>query len=79
MPQVGSPGRNRVEATVTYLCNGHAFATDEFGVSYFLLPSHFEYSNPAGFADLRIGTIVHLTPIDHPKGKRGLEILILRA
>lgn len=70
------PGR--VEAIVTALYEHHAFARDDFGVTYFLYRSGFEYSNPAAFEDLRIGSIVHLTAIDHPRGKRGIEILIVR-
>ncbi len=68
----------RVEGIVTTLFQSHAFATDEFGVNYFILPSHFEQSQPAAFADLRRGSVVMFTPIDHPKGKRALEILLVR-
>ena len=68
----------RVSAHITHLFDGHAFATDEFGVTYFILPSHFEQSQPAAFADLRLGSEVLFTPIQHPKGKRAIEILLVR-
>jgi len=67
----------RTEATITSICGGYVYALDDWGTRYFIFHNAVAQMGRWGFVDLRQGSRVELTPIDHPKGARGIEVEIL--
>lgn len=68
---------NRIPATVTWVGNGFVHAADEHGQTYFIHPTGVETTGRWNFDDLWVGSKVILTPIQHPKGWRGIEVRIV--
>lgn len=68
---------DRDTATITHIDVFHAFALNEMGVSYFIRSTAISPVGRWGFAHLRVGSTVRLTPIDHPKGPRGIDVEII--
>lgn len=69
---------SRIVATVTQVSPSFVLALDAWGVTYFVLFNAVQATGAYGFSDLRYGSQVELTPIDHPKGKRGIEVRIVQ-
>jgi len=67
----------RTEATITDLRESYALALDDWGTTYFIFHTALQQTGQYGFTDLRLGTRVALTPIDHPKGARGIEVEVV--
>ncbi len=67
----------RIDATITSVEGYHAFAIDDWGTRYFIFHSAVERMGRYSFADLVRGSRVRLTPIQHPKGPRGIEVQVL--
>lgn len=68
---------DRITATVMQSFPSHALALDDWGVTYFILYNAVQTTGQYAFADLRVGSQVRLTRIDHPKGPRGIEVEVL--
>lgn len=67
--------RNR--GTISTLKPTFGFIQGEDGISRFFLPSGLQVSPGVSFGDLRVGMRVEFLHIDHPRGPRAFEILIL--
>lgn len=72
-------GDHKVHATILIVDWARAFARaiDAHGHEFFIFSNAIEQTGRYRFEDLRTGTTVKLTPIDHPKGLRGIEVQIL--
>ena len=66
-------------ASVTYVDPAYRYvhARDDHGLSYFVFHSAFELMGRWDIADLQVGSQIKLTPIDHPKGLRGVDVEIV--
>lgn len=67
----------RVRAVITQLEAGYAFALDDWGTRYFIFHNACQQTGHYGFSDLVRGSIVRLTPIEHPNGPRGIEVEVV--
>ena len=63
-------------ATVTHVSASYVIALNDWGRSYFVFHSAVSPIGRYSFSDLQVGSKVRLTPIDHPKGDRGIEVEI---
>lgn len=68
---------DQIDATVTRSETSYCLALDEYGRTYLCPAQNFQTSTHYGFAHVRVGTIVRLTPVEGPKGWRGLEVRIV--
>lgn len=70
---------SRVLATVTRTAHdrGYVIATDAAGVDYFCYRQNWVTFGGGSLDDCVIGSRVRLTPIEGPKGKRGIEIAVV--
>lgn len=68
---------DRERATVIWVGSGFVFALNDYGTSYLIHPSGVQTTGQFNYHDLVIGSKVELTPIEHPKGPRGIEVKIL--
>jgi len=73
------PRDHKITATVSLLRfdRGYAKALDAHGVEYFIFHNAVETMGQHDFGDLQIGSHVRLMPIDHPRGRRGIEVEIV--
>jgi hypothetical protein len=67
----------KIPATVTRVYDTYVLAMDAWACEYFILYTAVETMGRWGFPDLRIGSNVKLTPIEHPKGWRGIDVEIV--
>jgi len=67
----------KVTATVISKADWHLFADDAAGFRYFVFHNAVSQLRGLSFYDLCAGSVIMLTPIDHPKGKRGIEVEIV--
>ena len=67
---------DRVNGTVIRIDRDkhYAIATDNFGVTYMIIPKNFAQFSSIRFEDLELNDIVSFIGIDGPKGKRAIEI-----
>ena len=63
--------------TTTHFDRGFVKALDADGIDYFIFHNAVDMMGRHDFADLRMGSRVRLTPIQHPRGWRGIEVEIL--
>ena len=68
---------DRIPATVTWVGDGYVHVIDDHGQTYFVFHNAVEQTGRWSFDDLWIGSKVILTPIQHPKGWRGLDVKIV--
>lgn len=65
-------------ATIVELHDWHAFAQDDAGFRYFIFHNAVATTGQWCFDDLRQGSVVAMTVIEHPKGLRGIEVDIIQ-
>lgn len=70
------PPAAKRRATITEKHDWHAFAIDDVGFRYFIFHNVVSKLRGLSFYDLCVGSVVRLTPIEHPKGSRGIEVEI---
>lgn len=69
----------RLTGTIRSLKPSFGFITttiDGETVDFFFLPSALEKVDNATFSDLALGQTVEFTGIEHPKGRRAIEIRV---
>ena len=74
---MGVMPQGRIFATVVDKRDFHLFADDDAGFRYFVYCKAVSELRGLSFYDLVVGSRVKLTPIEHPKGPRGIEVEIL--
>lgn len=67
----------KITATVVDKADWHLFADDAMGRRYFVFHNAVSELRGLSFYDLVEGSTITLTPIEHPKGLRGIEVEIL--
>lgn len=74
-----NPRDYKVQATIHWIHPERKFckAVDPHGVEYFIFHSAFQATDYRDIGDVEIGTHVRLTPIDHPRGRRGIDVEIV--
>lgn len=64
--------------TVEKMFDTYGFIRGTDGVSRFFLPTALQMTQEAQFDDIVAGTVVQFAHIDHPRGPRAIEVLVVR-
>jgi|PlaIllAssembly_1097288.scaffolds.fasta_scaffold859102_2 cold shock CspA family protein len=70
-------GVDVIEGVIEALHDTYGFIRGRDSVSRFFLPSALQVTQGVAFEDLRIGSRVEFVHIDHPRGPRAIEVIVL--